>query len=334
MHTISICIPTKNRPELLRVALESCFNQTTKPDEIVIGDNSTDDATANLVGSISSASAIEIRYLRNQRPTDLANNMNNLFAAAIGTWVIMLHDDDVLTPCAIADYLAAVAAQPDLVIVYGREYIINFNGGILDEETRNNNIDYCRTESRLGIQRSIMESAIDGQIPNNGYMVVRSIGARIGFRGPDEVGLACDYDFGIRLAAAHPDAKAYLVSSFTHCTRRTPGGASTLGQAAPYAYRQVSELLRMGIEKMACERALVRLAPVAAKDAILLGNRLEAWKIFFSPYCAQLRWKPEGLRFWAYFLNPFPQFTKTLVGKLARNYLASVCLAAALVWWI
>ena len=46
---VSICIPTYNQPEFFRQALESAINQTYPNIEIVVGDDSTDTRTKNLI---------------------------------------------------------------------------------------------------------------------------------------------------------------------------------------------------------------------------------------------------------------------------------------------
>ena len=43
--SISICIPTYQRPKFIQEALYSVFKQTLQPLEIVIGDDSRDDLT-------------------------------------------------------------------------------------------------------------------------------------------------------------------------------------------------------------------------------------------------------------------------------------------------
>ena len=45
--SISICIPTRNRKDLLTECLESIFNQSTIPDEILVVDGSSNDETKN-----------------------------------------------------------------------------------------------------------------------------------------------------------------------------------------------------------------------------------------------------------------------------------------------
>jgi glycosyltransferase involved in cell wall biosynthesis len=317
---ISICMPTRNRPQLLKLALESCFHQTAKAHEIIIGDDSNNDATERLINSLASPIRFGVKYLKNPFSYGQANNINNLFSVATGRWIILLHDDDILMPCAISEYLTTIAAHPDVVLVYGRQYVMDFSGKFLKEESGPHNAFFSRTESRMGIQRSIVEAAIDGQVPSNGYMVLRSIASERRFRGPEEVGDACDYDFAIQLALADSHAKACLIPAYTHCYRRTPNSLYSLGRCESFAYQQVQALMAAGIEKAACERALVRLAHRAATDLIVMGNRRDALKIYFSPYYARHRYGLRGLIFWVHFFSPFPAVTKVSIRKF-RNFL-------------
>ena len=59
---VSICIPTYNRPELLARTLRSCETQTYRNFEIIICDNSDNDASGELVARLNDP---RIRYYKN-----------------------------------------------------------------------------------------------------------------------------------------------------------------------------------------------------------------------------------------------------------------------------
>ena len=58
---VSICLPTCNRPELLMESLASCLAQTHANIEIVIGDDSSDTRTRNLMDTTYSHDAHLLR---------------------------------------------------------------------------------------------------------------------------------------------------------------------------------------------------------------------------------------------------------------------------------
>ena len=53
MNLVTILIPTYNRPQYLKFALESVLNQTYQNLEIVISDNSPNDETESMLQSFS-----------------------------------------------------------------------------------------------------------------------------------------------------------------------------------------------------------------------------------------------------------------------------------------
>ncbi|MCQ2497614.1 MAG: glycosyltransferase family 2 protein [Lachnospiraceae bacterium] len=102
--TLSIIIPTMNRPLLLKEAIESALNQNTDVDfEIVIlnnegliegGNSKTDDI-------ILTMNSDRVMYYKNKSTVISADNWNTLLFLARGKWICMLHDDDVLAPNAV-----------------------------------------------------------------------------------------------------------------------------------------------------------------------------------------------------------------------------------------
>src|ERR1700761_5759568 len=101
LSLISICIPTYQRPDLLAEALESCFAQTYTQFEIVIGDDSQDVDTERLVAGYEIAYPGRIRYERHIPSLGQNRNVNDLFARARGSRLLLLHDDDRLLPDAL-----------------------------------------------------------------------------------------------------------------------------------------------------------------------------------------------------------------------------------------
>ncbi|MBC9811801.1 glycosyltransferase family 2 protein [Crocinitomicaceae bacterium CZZ-1] len=90
----SIVIPTKNRPELLRDAIQSVLLQSFTEFELIVSDNHNDAATKEVIDSFP-----EDGRLRYVRPTDELNMLDHWeFATcqAIGRYVVLLTDRNVL----------------------------------------------------------------------------------------------------------------------------------------------------------------------------------------------------------------------------------------------
>lgn len=93
--TYSILIPTRNRLEYLRYAVESVRRQVGDDWEVIIADNCSDDDVGAYVAALHEP---RIQYLRSETVLPVTENWNQAFAASTGDYVLMLGDDDILLP--------------------------------------------------------------------------------------------------------------------------------------------------------------------------------------------------------------------------------------------
>lgn len=97
---ISIVIPTYQRPDTLRQAVESAINQDIEDYyEIIVLDNEciTGSKTEEVMSSFCSKHD-NILYFKNEKNIGMFGNWNRIFEIARSKWVVMLHDDDMLMP--------------------------------------------------------------------------------------------------------------------------------------------------------------------------------------------------------------------------------------------
>ena len=107
---VSICLPTCNRPELIAQCIDSCLAQTHGNLEIVIGDDSKDTRTQQLIAARYGREP-RVRYTLNQPPLGQACNVASLFERASGDKIVLIHDDDLLTTDGVEKLLVAVDAS-------------------------------------------------------------------------------------------------------------------------------------------------------------------------------------------------------------------------------
>ena len=117
MHAVpivSVIIPVYNGARYLAAAIESVLAQTVKPDEIIVVDDGSTDATP----------AIMVSYRKhiiglNQANRGAASAMNRGVAAATGTLLAFLDADDLWEPNKTEIQLCALVADPSLDAVFG-----------------------------------------------------------------------------------------------------------------------------------------------------------------------------------------------------------------------
>lgn len=89
----TVLLPTRNRLELLKYAVESVRRQDYSDWEIIISDNFSEQDIAGYVQSLTDP---RIKYFRTKSFVPVTDNWNNALAQSSGDYVTMLGDDDCL----------------------------------------------------------------------------------------------------------------------------------------------------------------------------------------------------------------------------------------------
>ena len=121
--TTSVVIPTRDRVELVRRAVQSVANQTRPAAEIIIVDNASTEPLRE------SDLPAPVRIIRNDSIQPLAANRNAGWATASSDIVCFLDDDDWYLPEKLADVCRAFEEDPELDFVFGHTDHIDGEGG-------------------------------------------------------------------------------------------------------------------------------------------------------------------------------------------------------------
>jgi len=92
---ISVLLPTRDRLDYLRMAIETVRRQDAPDWEVVISDN---DSREDIAGHVASLDDDRIRYARTSRSLPVTENWNAALAMSTGDYVVMMGDDDALLP--------------------------------------------------------------------------------------------------------------------------------------------------------------------------------------------------------------------------------------------
>ena len=151
---ISICIPTRNRPDEALACVRSLQASTIQVFEVIVSDDSTDDNTRRLFEE----NCPQVIFLEGPRK-GLGPNRNNAVREARGDWILFLDDDARLTP----DFLAAVRDEmadesPGNVIYTGIER--NSNGLVYPNDQGFLGFQDKAYHARDNIRTLVMNSAV------------------------------------------------------------------------------------------------------------------------------------------------------------------------------
>jgi glycosyltransferase involved in cell wall biosynthesis len=106
----SVLLPSHNRLELLKHAIASVQRQGFDDVEIVVADNASDDDYRGYVDTLAEP---RLRYLRADKPAPVTENWNRALQAARGRYMIVIGDDDALSPGYLARAAELVERFPD-----------------------------------------------------------------------------------------------------------------------------------------------------------------------------------------------------------------------------
>lgn len=121
----SVLLPTRDRLELAKSAIETVRRQTYSDWEIVVADNCSADDVAGFVKSLNEP---RIVYTRSDQFLPVTENWNRALAASSGQFVVMLGDDDGLTPGYFERALAVVDRFGAVDFLYHGAYHFAFPG--------------------------------------------------------------------------------------------------------------------------------------------------------------------------------------------------------------
>lgn len=278
---ISICIPTYRRPALLAEAIESCLFQTYPEVEIVIGDDSPDTESERLVAEFEARHPGRFRYRHNVPSLGQNSNVNDLFARAQGSRLVLLHDDDLLLPDATSRLAGLWENLPTLDAAFGKQILVEHDGTPSGEKlTRELNEEYHRVFANAGRQAIPAVAGFTRMFPNDGFLVSTVLARTIGYRSVAEIGDACDTDFGIRLCAAARDV--WFLDEFTAKYRLTGESISRGSIVAPYTYDMLRTLRVPAAAEAMLQKARREIAPSAVSGFARLGKPGRAWETFRS----------------------------------------------------
>ncbi|MFH1387608.1 MAG: glycosyltransferase family 2 protein [bacterium] len=122
---LSICIPTYNRAQLLKQAVESVLRQIDESIideiEVIISDNASTDETYSIVQQIKDQSKAIIKYYLNKKNVGAESNFLLAVERASGQYACLLGSDDLLADGVLLRLVREIKKSDGIDIYYGEK---------------------------------------------------------------------------------------------------------------------------------------------------------------------------------------------------------------------
>ncbi|HZX69298.1 MAG TPA: glycosyltransferase family 2 protein [Rhodanobacter sp.] len=128
---LSIVLCTYNGAAYLQPQLDSLLGQTLQPDEIVIGDDGSTDATMDILrrfAACAGESGIKVQLRRNPHNLGYVENFTAGLRQARGELLFLCDQDDVWHPDKLARMVAAFEADPRLWLLHSNARLVDAQG--------------------------------------------------------------------------------------------------------------------------------------------------------------------------------------------------------------
>lgn len=185
---VTVGLPIYNGEKYMREAIDSVLAQTFEDFELVICDNASQDATEAICRDYAQRDC-RVRYLRHAKNLGAAINHNVCFEMSRSPYFLWLMHDDALGPQALELCVAALDADPGLVLAYPRTTEIDADSQRIGDYDEDLDLADASPHRRLGkcLVNSIQCCAALGLIRSDALQKTHLIGK---YRGSDHILLA------------------------------------------------------------------------------------------------------------------------------------------------
>ena len=122
---ISVALCSLNGGKFLRAQLESILNQTQPPDEIVIGDDGSEDDTLAAIAEVSRRAPDVIRLIQNPVRLGVTRNFEQAIARTTGDVIFLSDQDDVWVGERVSTMLHRLEEDQGVSLVYSDAIMVS-----------------------------------------------------------------------------------------------------------------------------------------------------------------------------------------------------------------
>jgi glycosyltransferase involved in cell wall biosynthesis len=145
---VSVAMPTFNRPEYLRRALEGVVTQSHSNLEILVGDNGNSSITREIVESFNDP---RITYIGREQNLGMALNVLSLFRQGRGDYFCVLADDDFWGEDFIAKLVGALEQHPKAGMAFSDYFVVDGQSEVQMKATEETTREWGRDQLEPGL---------------------------------------------------------------------------------------------------------------------------------------------------------------------------------------
>lgn len=125
---ISIAMTTYNGARYLQAQLDSLIAQTRRPDELVVCDDGSTDATIEIVRRFAAAAPFPVHTRINPQRLGYAKNFERAISTCSGELIFLCDQDDVWLPDKLERIACEAAGRPDALLIMNDAEMVRGDG--------------------------------------------------------------------------------------------------------------------------------------------------------------------------------------------------------------
>lgn len=122
---LSVALCTYNGERFLGEQLDSLITQTRQPDEVLICDDRSTDATVSIANEFAARAPFPVRILVNEHNLGSTKNFERAITECTGDLIALSDQDDVWCPEKLERSERALLASPDAALVFSDAHVVD-----------------------------------------------------------------------------------------------------------------------------------------------------------------------------------------------------------------
>lgn len=123
--SVSVAMCTYNGERFIEEQIKSILNQSVKVDEIIIGDDGSEDHTLSKIEELLNGSGIRYQVIRNEKNLGYRKNFENVILNTTGQIVFLCDQDDVWMDNKVEVMLAHFTDNPQCLLCFSDADVVN-----------------------------------------------------------------------------------------------------------------------------------------------------------------------------------------------------------------